>query len=112
MASGSLNTTPLAERINKLEIQMLDGKLILMDNNGKPINKVDSDLVNSDSDSDVEVAYNEIAQIMASGGANDASLYEDRHYDIYDTYDIEGLTKQELPFCDMMDINLCGRSRR
>nr|GEY23434.1 hypothetical protein [Tanacetum cinerariifolium] len=68
--------------------------------------------VNTYSESDVKVAYYEIGKFMANGGANDASLYENEDYDIYENYDIEGLTKQELAFCDMMDINLCGRSRR
>ncbi|GKC03010.1 hypothetical protein Tco_0994620 [Tanacetum coccineum] len=77
-----------------------------------PLNKVDSGPVNSDSESDVKVAYDETAQFMASEGANDACLYEDEDYDIYNTYDIEGLTKKELALCDMMDINLRGRSRR
>ncbi|GKD55664.1 reverse transcriptase domain-containing protein [Tanacetum coccineum] len=107
-----LNTTPLAELINKVERQMLNGKLMLVDDDGKPLNKVDFDPVHSDSDSDVEVAYGETAQFMDSGGANDASLYEDEDHDTYDTYDIEGLMKQELALCDMMDINLRGRSRR
>ncbi|GKF72728.1 hypothetical protein Tco_0208842, partial [Tanacetum coccineum] len=49
VASDSHNSTPLAERINKLRKQMLDGKLILVDDDGKPLNKVDSD--------PVEVAY-------------------------------------------------------
>ncbi|GJS25971.1 hypothetical protein Tco_0486591 [Tanacetum coccineum] len=39
-------------------------------------------LTNPDSDSDVEVAYDEAAQFMASGCANDASLYEGVDYDI------------------------------
>ncbi|GKC24807.1 hypothetical protein Tco_1026957 [Tanacetum coccineum] len=65
-----------------------------------------------DYDSDVKVAYDETAQFMASRCANDASLYEDEDYDIYDTYDIEGLTKQESTLCEMMDINIHGRSRR
>ncbi|GJY93808.1 hypothetical protein Tco_0509590 [Tanacetum coccineum] len=47
----------------------------------------------SDSESDVEVAYDETTQ----------------DYDIYDTYDIEGLSKKDLALCDMMDINLRGR---
>ncbi|GKC23352.1 hypothetical protein Tco_1025502 [Tanacetum coccineum] len=89
---------------------MLDGKLMLVDDDGKPLNKVDYSPVNSDSDSDVKVAYDETAQFMASGGANDASLYDDENYDIYGTYDIEGLTKQQLTFCDMMDIELRGRN--
>nr|GEU93286.1 hypothetical protein [Tanacetum cinerariifolium] len=63
--------------------QMMDGKLMLVDDDGKPLNKVDSNAVNSDSYCDVEVAYDESAQFMASGGANDARLYEDEDYDIY-----------------------------
>ncbi|GJV32064.1 hypothetical protein Tco_1392464 [Tanacetum coccineum] len=101
--SNRHNSTPPAEKISKLEKQMVDGK---------PLNKVDSDLVDSDSESEVEVVYDETTQFMASGGANDASLYKDEDYDIYDTYDPEGLTKQQSAFCDMMDINLCGHIRR
>ncbi|GJT21217.1 reverse transcriptase domain-containing protein [Tanacetum coccineum] len=68
---------------NKLEREMLDEKLMLVDDDdGKPLNKVDFDLVNSNSDSDDEVAYDKTAQFMANGGANDASLYEDEYYDI------------------------------
>ncbi|GKE25307.1 hypothetical protein Tco_1436819, partial [Tanacetum coccineum] len=84
----SLNTTSLVERIIKLERQILDGKLMLVDDDGKPLNKVDSNLVHLKSDSKVKVAYDETAQFMASGGANDGSLYKNEDYDIYDTYDI------------------------
>ncbi|GJT98622.1 reverse transcriptase domain-containing protein [Tanacetum coccineum] len=112
VASGSSNTTLSAEIINNLERQMLDRKLMLVDDDGKPLNKVEYASVNSDSDSDVEVAYDETAQFMASRGVNDASLNVDEDYDIHDTYDIEGLMKQDLAFCDMMDINLRGRDRR
>ncbi|GJW07503.1 leucine-rich repeat protein [Tanacetum coccineum] len=110
VASCSPNNTPLAKRINNLERKMLNGKLILVDDDGKPLNKVDYVSANSDSGSDVEVAYDETAQFMASGGANVANLYEDE-YDIYNTYDIEGLSKKDLVFCDMMDINHCGHDR-
>nr|GEV32786.1 hypothetical protein [Tanacetum cinerariifolium] len=58
---GSLNATPLVGIINKLERQMLDGKLTLVDDHGKLLNKVDSNPVNSDSESDAEVAYDETA---------------------------------------------------
>ncbi|GJY70281.1 alpha/beta hydrolases superfamily protein [Tanacetum coccineum] len=75
--------------------QMLDGNLMLVDDDEKLLNKVDSDAVNSDSESYVKVAYDEIAQFMASRGANDASLYENEDYDIYDNYDIEA---PECPF--------------
>nr|GEV84765.1 DNA helicase [Tanacetum cinerariifolium] len=110
VVTGSLNTTPLTENINNLKRQMLDGMLMLVDDDGKLINKVDYASVNSDSASDVEVTYDETTKFIASGGANDASLYKDEDYDIYDTYNVEGLTKQELTFCDRMDINLRGRS--
>nr|GEY03629.1 cytochrome P450 [Tanacetum cinerariifolium] len=81
VASGSLSTTLLAKNFNKLERQMLDRKLMLVEDNGKLIDKVDFVPVNSDNDSDVEVAYDETAQFMASRSANDASLYEDKNYD-------------------------------
>ncbi|GJW64941.1 hypothetical protein Tco_0116825 [Tanacetum coccineum] len=74
---------------------------------------VDSDMVSSShDDSEVEVDYDETDQFMANGGANDPRFYDDEDYDIYDTYDIEGLTEQDLAFCDMMDINLRGHSIR
>nr|GEW79972.1 reverse transcriptase domain-containing protein [Tanacetum cinerariifolium] len=47
--------------------------------------KVDSDSVNSDSDSDIEVGYDETALFVASGCANDANLYEDEDYGNYYT---------------------------
>nr|GEX64262.1 hypothetical protein [Tanacetum cinerariifolium] len=93
-------------------VKELDGNLMLVDDDEKPLNKVDSDAVNTVSKSDVKVTYDEIAQFMASGCANDASLYENEDYDIYENYYIEDLTKQELTFYDTMDINLRGRSRR
>ncbi|GJY92585.1 EGF-like calcium-binding protein [Tanacetum coccineum] len=63
VTSGSLNTTPLAEKINKIEKQMLDGKLIVVDDDGKPLKKVDCDPVKSDSKSEVEVAYDETKRL-------------------------------------------------
>ncbi|GKE41647.1 hypothetical protein Tco_1468931 [Tanacetum coccineum] len=69
-----------------------------MDDDENPLNKVDSDAVNSDSETDVKVAYDEIAQFMASEGANDASLYENEDYDIYDNYDIEGSVPGQMEF--------------
>nr|GEV30047.1 hypothetical protein [Tanacetum cinerariifolium] len=86
--------------------------LIFVDDDGKPLNKVDSKSINSDSDSDIKVAYDETTQFFASEDANDASLYEDEDYDKYDTYDIGGLRKKELALFDMIDINLRMRSKR
>ncbi|GKC45701.1 hypothetical protein Tco_1063423 [Tanacetum coccineum] len=54
------------ERINDLERQMLDEKLVLVDDDEKPLKKIDS-LVDSDSDSDSEVeeVFNEAVDFMA-----------------------------------------------
>ncbi|GJX83216.1 hypothetical protein Tco_0332697, partial [Tanacetum coccineum] len=57
-------------------------------------NVKEAEQVMEDSDSDeVEDVYDKTANFMASGGANDASLLEDEDYDIYDTYDLDGLNK-------------------
>ncbi|GKD31210.1 hypothetical protein Tco_1241988, partial [Tanacetum coccineum] len=53
VAPGSSNTTPIAERIDKLERHILDGKLTFVDDDEKPIYKADS-TVNADSDSEVK----------------------------------------------------------
>ncbi|GJW73642.1 alpha/beta hydrolases superfamily protein [Tanacetum coccineum] len=63
VAYGSQNITPLAERISNLERKILDGKLMLVDDDGKPLNKVYYAPVNSDSNSGVEVAYDEMTQL-------------------------------------------------
>nr|GEZ03030.1 hypothetical protein [Tanacetum cinerariifolium] len=55
-AFGSPNKTPLATRINGLERQKLDGKLVLVDDDGKPL-KPHVDPVNADSDSEVDVMF-------------------------------------------------------
>ncbi|GKF39458.1 hypothetical protein Tco_0119519 [Tanacetum coccineum] len=44
---------------------MLDEKLMLVDNDSKPLYKVDS-TVNADSDSEVEEVFNKTASFMAS----------------------------------------------
>ncbi|GJU02643.1 hypothetical protein Tco_1112981 [Tanacetum coccineum] len=85
--------------------KMLDEKLVLVDNDWKPLKKV-GDPVNADSGSDLDVVYDETAQYMPNRGANDANLYEDEDDDVYDTYDLEDLTKQQLSFYDRMNINL------
>lgn len=72
LAFGSLGTTCLAERINKLESQMLDWKVVLLDDEGKPLplqkeatdnvgnNSKEANHVFDDSFSDeVEDVYNE-----------------------------------------------------
>ncbi|GJS49262.1 hypothetical protein Tco_0599383 [Tanacetum coccineum] len=63
VASSSISTTPIAEKIDKIEKQMIEEKLLLVDDDEKPLPKVVS-TVNSDSDSEVEEV--EHATFMAS----------------------------------------------
>nr|GEU30810.1 hypothetical protein [Tanacetum cinerariifolium] len=78
--SGSPNNTPLVAKINELKIQMIEMKLVLLGDDGKHLKpckptlpsssnlvskKVD-DLVNEDSDSEVEEVYDETVTYMAS----------------------------------------------
>ncbi|GJS41685.1 ribonuclease H-like domain-containing protein [Tanacetum coccineum] len=63
-AFGSLNTTPLATRFNDLERKMLNGKLVLVYDDGKQLKKVD-DSFNADSDSVVDEVHNETVIFMA-----------------------------------------------
>nr|GEW12167.1 hypothetical protein [Tanacetum cinerariifolium] len=66
-------------------------------------------------DSEVEDVHDDKNQILASlsnrdgGGANDANLLEDEYYDIYDGYEndaYDGLTEDQLAFCDTYGIHL------
>ncbi|GKD30059.1 hypothetical protein Tco_1240837, partial [Tanacetum coccineum] len=51
VAPGSSSTIPIVENIDKLEQQILDGKLIFVDDDGKPLYKADSmGIANSDSE--------------------------------------------------------------
>ncbi|GJZ25194.1 hypothetical protein Tco_0562653 [Tanacetum coccineum] len=65
VARGSSSNTPIIEKIDKLERQILDGKLMLVDDDGKPLYKVVSK-GNVDSDSEVEVVFDKTANLMAS----------------------------------------------
>ncbi|GKD53828.1 hypothetical protein Tco_1287215 [Tanacetum coccineum] len=97
------------ERINDLERQMLDGKLVLVDDDVKLLKKFDYP-VNTDSDSEVVEMFNETAGFMAStsskvdnnfsscSGVGSKSMYEqwrktyvEYPYDV-DDFDEYGLT--------------------
>ncbi|GJY35475.1 hypothetical protein Tco_0420853, partial [Tanacetum coccineum] len=71
-AFGSPNTTPLAARINDLERQMLDEKLVLVDDDGNPLKNI-NDSVNANSDSEVDEVFNKTASFMASTSSKDTS---------------------------------------
>nr|GEW62575.1 U5 small nuclear ribonucleoprotein helicase [Tanacetum cinerariifolium] len=113
-AFGSPKITPLAARINDIEIQILDGKLVLVNDDGKPLKPTVDDLLDADSDSEVDEVFNETASFMASrsykvnksykstSGVGNKSLYEKwkeaYNEDPYDDDDFEdcGLTDAQM----------------
>ncbi|GJW18785.1 hypothetical protein Tco_0026221 [Tanacetum coccineum] len=58
---------PLVERINVIKKQILDGKLVLVDDDEKPLEKVDYP-ANSYNDDEVEPVENDTASFLASKG--------------------------------------------
>ncbi|GJR78425.1 cytochrome P450 71A4-like protein [Tanacetum coccineum] len=77
--------------VNDLERQMMEEKLMLRNDDGKPLKKVD-DLVNADSDSEVEEVFNEIT-------------YNEHPYDD-DEFDDCGLIDAQMAFANKFDISL------
>ncbi|GJX85071.1 hypothetical protein Tco_0335845 [Tanacetum coccineum] len=114
-ASGSPSNTHLVARINDFSSNVV-------------CKKVD-DLVNEDSDNEVEEIYNETATYMAStsfnvnkafksgSGGGNKSLYkqwkETSGVDPYDDDDFDdpGLTYAQMKFANAFDINLHGQHR-
>ncbi|GJY45103.1 hypothetical protein Tco_0433316 [Tanacetum coccineum] len=92
--SSSTSTTPIVDKIGKIEKLIIDGKVTLVDDEGEPVKKVDYP---GDHDSEDEVALvdNDMAHSMASEkvGFGTISLLEqwrdtnendDYDYDPYD----------------------------
>ncbi|GJR73883.1 hypothetical protein Tco_0086248 [Tanacetum coccineum] len=65
MGASSTSTTPIVDKIDKFEKLIIDGKVTLVDDEGKPLKKVDYP---GDHDSEDEVAPvdNEMASFLAS----------------------------------------------
>nr|GFA04754.1 RNA-directed DNA polymerase, eukaryota [Tanacetum cinerariifolium] len=59
------------DKIDKLERQILDGKLMFMDDDGNPLVHTG----NVDSDSEVEVVFDETANLMALTSFKDEALF-------------------------------------
>ncbi|GKF33440.1 hypothetical protein Tco_0106640, partial [Tanacetum coccineum] len=59
-SSSPSTTTPIIEKINKMENLIIDGKSILVDNEGKPLSKVDDD-----SEDEVATVDNEMIGFLA-----------------------------------------------
>ncbi|GKB63612.1 hypothetical protein Tco_0919798 [Tanacetum coccineum] len=63
--TSSTRTTPIVDRFRKIEKLIMDGKLTLVNNDGKPLKKVDYP-GDHDSEDEVESVDNDMARSMAS----------------------------------------------
>ncbi|GKE44825.1 hypothetical protein Tco_1472109, partial [Tanacetum coccineum] len=63
------SNTHIGEKIDKIERQIYEGKLRLLDNDGNPL--VPTGIV--ESDSEVEVVFNETSNLRISKSAKDGS---------------------------------------
>ncbi|GJU86281.1 stigma-specific STIG1 family protein [Tanacetum coccineum] len=102
--SSSISTTPIVDKIDKMERLIIDGMTTLVDDEDKPLTRVDS---SSDHDSEDEVASvdNDMAKFLASkdvGYGTNSLLeqwkesYRNGEYD-YDPYDDDMYEGQDIP---------------
>ncbi|GKE34689.1 hypothetical protein Tco_1454011, partial [Tanacetum coccineum] len=128
VAPGSSSTIPIVENIDKLERQILDGKLMFVDDDGKPLYKADSMGI-ANSDSEVEEVSNETTGYMAStslksgneSGYDTNSLLEqwretkwDHDYDPYDDdlYESHDMSENLKVICGDFDITVRGWKKK
>nr|GEX18594.1 hypothetical protein [Tanacetum cinerariifolium] len=117
--SLSTNATHVIARINDLERKLLDGKFVVVDDPGTPlemdVNKltsipstsnVASKKIVDECKTDIEDIHDETTQYIVSEGANDTSFLGDEDYD---THDVDGLTEIQLDFSKAFDINHLGQ---
>ncbi|GJU09177.1 hypothetical protein Tco_1125607 [Tanacetum coccineum] len=104
VAHGSYSNTPIIEKIDKLESQILNGKLTFVDDDRKPLYKAVTK-GNEDSESEVEAVFDVTANLMAStslkGGSDSTNClleqwrgtkrdddYDPYKDDLYESHDI------------------------
>nr|GEU51647.1 hypothetical protein [Tanacetum cinerariifolium] len=120
------SATPLVEKINMFEKQMLEEKCMLVDADGKPLKKVDH-FDDHDSEDEVEPIDNEMANFLASkpsgvryGTKSLLEQYKETYgnaeYD-YDPYDEDLYGGQEIPdhiqsIYDNLDFKVRGRKKK
>ncbi|GJW13035.1 hypothetical protein Tco_0017168 [Tanacetum coccineum] len=85
---SSTSTTPIVEKIDKIERLIFDGKITLVDDKGKPLDKVDS-LSDHDSKDEVESVDNEIASFLASKMVGFGQEISDKIQSICDNLEIK-----------------------
>ncbi|GJV78485.1 retrovirus-related pol polyprotein from transposon TNT 1-94 [Tanacetum coccineum] len=122
--SSSTCTTPIVEKIDKIERLIIDGTTTLVDDEGIPLKMVDS-LGGHDSDDEVASVDNDMANFLASKdvGYDTNSLLEQREesyrngdYD-YEPYDDDMYEGHDIPdkiqdICDNLDIKVRGRKKK
>ncbi|GKB21904.1 hypothetical protein Tco_0855827, partial [Tanacetum coccineum] len=98
----STNSTPVVAKINELKRQMLNEKLVLVDEHGKSL-EIKED--------EVELPDDETSRYMSSTGGGG---FSDDDLDFYDGYEVHvyDLPKQMQSFCDQFDIRLYSRVRK
>nr|GEV93050.1 hypothetical protein [Tanacetum cinerariifolium] len=72
VAPGGSGTAPIVEKIDKIERQIPKEKLMIVDDDEKPLYKTDSTSI-AESDSEVEKVFNETAVYMASTSLKNGS---------------------------------------
>ncbi|GKC96779.1 hypothetical protein Tco_1162221 [Tanacetum coccineum] len=120
------SNTPIGEKINKIERQICEGKLRLLDNDGNPL--VPTGIV--ESESEVEVVSDETANLKISTSGKDGSdkgygtnslleqwrdSYPDNDdYDPYDDdmYENHDLSEHMQSICDDLDITVRGKKKK
>ncbi|GKD17236.1 hypothetical protein Tco_1206394 [Tanacetum coccineum] len=106
-ASSSPSNTPLVARIHEMESQMIEGKLVLLDDDGKPLKFFTSTLPSSSN-----VISKKVDDLVNED--NDSEMEEENHgEDPYNDYDFDdpGLSDAQMKFANAFDINLCGSVR-
>nr|GEX12832.1 hypothetical protein [Tanacetum cinerariifolium] len=124
---GSSSNKPIIDKIDKKEHQIIDGKLMFVDDDRNLL--VHMGNVDNDSESGVEVVFDETTNLIASmsfkGGSDrgygtnnlleqwrdtkqddDYSMYDD---DLYENHD---MSDQLHAICDDLDITVCGRKKK
>ncbi|GJX25935.1 ARID DNA-binding domain-containing protein [Tanacetum coccineum] len=89
------SNTPIGEKIDKIERQICEGKLKLLDNDGNPL--VSTGIVESDSEVEVRDSYPD---------NDDYDPYDD---DIYENHD---MSEHLQSICDDLDITVRGRKKK
>ncbi|GJW51544.1 hypothetical protein Tco_0092895 [Tanacetum coccineum] len=120
------SSTPLVEKSNLVEQWLLEGKCVLLDDEGKPMKRIDY-TSDHESDDEVESVDNDMASFLASnpsGGRYGTNIlleqWRETYGDVdheYDPYDDDLYEGQEISdkiqsICDNLDIKVRGRKNK